>query len=104
LPPIGATSPVLTPNHDTGPHSEPSGGCVRQAGASADDSARALEEGLGLTKPGKDVPLAVEVVEDIKKPFVAIAGDAESALPRVKGFDTPEAAWAWAEGTDGASV
>jgi guanyl-specific ribonuclease Sa len=46
----------------------------------------------------------VEAAQDIKKPFVAIAGDAESALPRVKGFDTPEAAQAWAEGTDGASV
>jgi hypothetical protein len=46
----------------------------------------------------------VGAAQDIKKPFVAIAGDAESALPRVKGFDTPEAARAWAEGTDGASV
>jgi hypothetical protein len=72
--------------------------------AAADDSARALEEGLGLAAPAKNVPLAVEAAQDIKKPFVAIAGDAESALPRVKGFDTPEAARAWAEGTDGASV
>jgi hypothetical protein len=46
----------------------------------------------------------VEAAQDIKKPFVAIAGDAESALPRVKGFDTPEAARDWAEGTDGAFV